>query len=68
MEKEPKMEASISTDEINKLLERLKFLEEETTKVVNRNGGKHSEGFEAWAVGKIMANDLSNREAMYRVF
>ncbi|MFQ6666601.1 hypothetical protein Gotur_032895 [Gossypium turneri] len=55
--------------DINKLLERLNFLEEESTRVVSSNmGSNNSQGFEAWAVGKIMLEEKVNRDAMYRVF
>ncbi|KAH1046716.1 hypothetical protein J1N35_037500 [Gossypium stocksii] len=32
------------------------------------NGEKNPQGFESWAVGKIMVIELPNREATYRVF
>ncbi|PPD79093.1 hypothetical protein GOBAR_DD23980 [Gossypium barbadense] len=31
-------------------------------------GSNNSQGFEAWAVGKIMSGEKVNRDAMYRVF
>ncbi|MBA0721501.1 hypothetical protein Golax_009039 [Gossypium laxum] len=56
-------------EDINKLLERLNFLEEESTRVVSSNMGcNNSQGFEAWAVGKIKLEEKVNRDAMYRVF
>ncbi|MBA0575724.1 hypothetical protein Golob_024102, partial [Gossypium lobatum] len=58
-----------TTEDINKLLEKLKFSEEEATKVVSTKlGSINSQGFEAWAIGKIMFVEKVNREAMYRVF
>ncbi|MBA0592182.1 hypothetical protein Gorai_009168, partial [Gossypium raimondii] len=56
------------TDEVNELLEKLKFSEEETTQVVSTSEGINAQGFESWAIGKIMAIDPLNKEAMYRVF
>ncbi|PPR99732.1 hypothetical protein GOBAR_AA20934 [Gossypium barbadense] len=32
------------------------------------NGDNNMQGFESWAVGKIMVTEIPNREAMYRVF
>ncbi|MBA0787387.1 hypothetical protein Gotri_027388 [Gossypium trilobum] len=57
-----------STEEINELLERLKFSEEKSVQVVSTSEDKRTQGFESWAVGKIMAREQPNREAMYRVF
>ncbi|MBA0709096.1 hypothetical protein Golax_024162, partial [Gossypium laxum] len=37
-------------------------------KVIRTNAENNFQGFETWAVGKIMAKEKSNREAMYRVF
>ncbi|KAK5833743.1 hypothetical protein PVK06_017597 [Gossypium arboreum] len=56
------------TEEINELLERLKFSEVESVQVVSKNSGKNMQGFQSWAIGKIMATEAPNREAMYRVF
>nr|KJB65286.1 hypothetical protein B456_010G088000 [Gossypium raimondii] len=56
------------TDEINKLLEKLKFLEDESTRVMSTRDVNNARGFESGAIGKIMATELLNREAMYRVF
>ncbi|PPD83793.1 hypothetical protein GOBAR_DD19263 [Gossypium barbadense] len=53
------------TEEINDLLERLKFSEEESTQVISKNDAR---GFESWVVGKIIATETPNREAMYMVF
>ncbi|MFQ6629184.1 hypothetical protein Gotur_006977 [Gossypium turneri] len=58
----------LMTEEINDLLERLKFLEEESTQVIIKNDVHSVRSFESWAVGKIMATEAPNREAMYRVF
>ncbi|KAG8489455.1 hypothetical protein CXB51_017838 [Gossypium anomalum] len=55
-------------DDINAMLERLKFSEEESTQVISTNIDNNFQGFESWAVGKIMAEEKLNREAMYRVF
>ncbi|MBA0633738.1 hypothetical protein Godav_024702 [Gossypium davidsonii] len=54
-------------DDINALLENLKFLEEESVRVISSNMETNYQGFEAWAVGKIMAIEKPNKEAMYRV-
>ncbi|MBA0772299.1 hypothetical protein Gotri_007708 [Gossypium trilobum] len=55
-------------EDINELLERLNFSEEKSIRVIstNKNEAK-THGYEAWAVGKIMAKEKINREAMYRV-
>ncbi|KAK5802554.1 hypothetical protein PVK06_030156 [Gossypium arboreum] len=58
----------ISTDEINELLGKLKFLEEESIQIMSTKGGKNNQRFESWAVGKIMAMEHLNREVMYKVF
>ncbi|KAK5811814.1 hypothetical protein PVK06_027187 [Gossypium arboreum] len=42
--------------------------EDESVQVVSTNGDKNMQGFESWAVEKIMATEAPNREAMYRVF
>ncbi|PPS01653.1 hypothetical protein GOBAR_AA19008 [Gossypium barbadense] len=55
-------------EEINGLLKRLKFSEDESGQVFSINGDKNMQGFESWVVGKIMATETLNREAMYRVF
>ncbi|PPS19601.1 hypothetical protein GOBAR_AA00951 [Gossypium barbadense] len=56
MENRPENDTTTMTEEINELQERLNFSEE------------HIQGFESWAMGKIMASEAPNREAMYRVF
>ncbi|KAK5833736.1 hypothetical protein PVK06_017590 [Gossypium arboreum] len=56
------------TEEINELLERLKFSEVEFVQVVSKNNDKNMQGFESWVVGKIMVTEAPNRETMYRVF
>ncbi|MBA0573625.1 hypothetical protein Golob_000891, partial [Gossypium lobatum] len=68
MEERLENEVITSTEEINDLLERLKFSEEESVQVVSTSDDKRTQGFESWAVGKIMAREQPNREAMYRVF
>ncbi|KAK5825733.1 hypothetical protein PVK06_020596 [Gossypium arboreum] len=68
MDKRPESDTTIITEEINELLERLKFSEDEAVQVISTNGDKNIQGFESWAVGKIMAIEAPNREAMYRVF
>lgn len=56
-------------DEINELMEKLKFSDEESKRVIY-----HSElesvvkEFEAWAVGKILVDEKINNEVMYKVF
>nr|KJB61256.1 hypothetical protein B456_009G348300 [Gossypium raimondii] len=62
------IEGKSMTEEINDLLERLKFSEEESIQVISKNDVQNARGFESWAVGKIMATEIPNREAMYRVF
>ncbi|KAH1113932.1 hypothetical protein J1N35_007310 [Gossypium stocksii] len=49
-------------EDINELLMKLSFSEEEAMRVVN------TKGFEAWAIGKMMSEEKVNRVAMYRVF
>ncbi|MBA0602688.1 hypothetical protein Gorai_002859, partial [Gossypium raimondii] len=68
MEERLENEVITSTEEINDLLERLKFSEKEFVQVVSTSDDKRTQGFESWAVGKIMAREQPNREAMYRVF
>ncbi|KAK5833746.1 hypothetical protein PVK06_017600 [Gossypium arboreum] len=53
--------------DINAMLERLKFSEEESVTVISNNTGNNLQVFEAWAVGKIMAVEKPNREVMYKV-
>ncbi|KAK5840267.1 hypothetical protein PVK06_009158 [Gossypium arboreum] len=36
--------------------------------VSTKVGSTSSQGFETWAIGKLMAEEKVNREAMYRVF
>ncbi|MBA0731170.1 hypothetical protein Golax_022962 [Gossypium laxum] len=55
-------------EDINNLLARLKFSEEESTSVVGlRKDSMDDQGYEAWAIGKVLSKDKINREAMYRV-
>ncbi|MBA0756104.1 hypothetical protein Gogos_022415 [Gossypium gossypioides] len=55
-------------EDINELLERLTFSEEESRKVISSNRfSTNPKGYEAWAVGKTMSNEKINREAMSRV-
>nr|KJB49176.1 hypothetical protein B456_008G104900 [Gossypium raimondii] len=55
-------------EDINELLERLNFSEEKSIRVISTNKNEaNTHGYEAWAVGKIMAKEKINREAMYRV-
>ncbi|MBA0824020.1 hypothetical protein Goarm_020707, partial [Gossypium armourianum] len=52
-------------DDKNELLERLNFSEEEPIRVISTNRNEvNTQGYEAWAVGKIMAKEKINREAM----
>ncbi|KAK5843385.1 hypothetical protein PVK06_005841 [Gossypium arboreum] len=67
MENRPENDTTTMTKEINELQERLNF-SEEAVQVISTNGDKHIQGFESWAMGKIMASEAPNREAMYRVF
>ncbi|KAK5771601.1 hypothetical protein PVK06_047826 [Gossypium arboreum] len=56
-------------EDINSLLEKLNFSEEETAKIFCKNlDSNNSQGFEAWAIGKLLFVEKVNREAMYRVF
>ncbi|KAK5802547.1 hypothetical protein PVK06_030149 [Gossypium arboreum] len=68
MEEGPDIGETTSTDELNELLRKLKFSEEESAQVKCITNGKNAQGFDSLAVGKIMANEHPNREAMYRVF
>ncbi|MBA0786883.1 hypothetical protein Gotri_027151, partial [Gossypium trilobum] len=68
MEERQDREVSRMRDEINELLEKLKFSEEESTRVVSTCEGSNPRSFESWAIGKIMAIKKPNKEAMYRVF
>ncbi|MBA0575263.1 hypothetical protein Golob_024167, partial [Gossypium lobatum] len=55
-------------EDINNLLARLKFSEEESTSVVGlRKDSMDDQGYEAWAIGKVLSKDKINREALYRV-
>ncbi|KAG8472680.1 hypothetical protein CXB51_034614 [Gossypium anomalum] len=65
MEKRPESDTTIMTEEIIELLERLKFSKDEAVQVININGDKNIQGFESWDVGKIMALEAPNREAMF---
>ncbi|MBA0707726.1 hypothetical protein Golax_019747 [Gossypium laxum] len=54
--------------DINVLLERLNFSEEESKRVISTNTKPSNiQGYEAWVMGKIMSGEKVNREAMYRV-
>ncbi|KAK5803247.1 hypothetical protein PVK06_030890 [Gossypium arboreum] len=56
-------------EDLNSLLEKLKFSKEETTKIVSTNlDYNNTQGFEAWAIGKLWSIEKVNREAMYQVF
>ncbi|MBA0598060.1 hypothetical protein Gorai_007839, partial [Gossypium raimondii] len=45
-------------EDINMLLERLNFSEEESIRVVSSNmSSTNGKGYEAWAVGKIMSDE-----------
>ncbi|MBA0772115.1 hypothetical protein Gotri_007551, partial [Gossypium trilobum] len=55
-------------EDINVLLERQKFSKEEYIRVISTNKNEaNTQGYEAWDVGKIMAKEKINKEAMYRV-
>ncbi|MBA0577680.1 hypothetical protein Golob_027832, partial [Gossypium lobatum] len=55
-------------EDINELLEKLTFSEEESKRVFSSNRfSTNPKGYKAWAVGKIMSNERINKEAMYRV-
>ncbi|MBA0813665.1 hypothetical protein Gohar_027495, partial [Gossypium harknessii] len=55
-------------EEINELLGRLHFSEEESVQVVSTTKVDRMQSCESWAVGKIMAKESPNKEVMYRVF
>ncbi|MBA0798371.1 hypothetical protein Gohar_008964 [Gossypium harknessii] len=56
-------------EDINRLLQKLNFSEEEATKIVcTKWGSNNSQGFKAWDIGKIMSVENVNRDVMYRVF
>ncbi|MBA0818382.1 hypothetical protein Gohar_021530, partial [Gossypium harknessii] len=58
----------LMAEDINNLLARLKFSEEESTSVVGlRKDSMDDQGYEAWAIDKVLSKDKINREAMYRV-
>ncbi|KAG8478724.1 hypothetical protein CXB51_028563 [Gossypium anomalum] len=50
-------------EDINEMLGRLTFFEEESKRVIRLD----YKGYEAWAVGKIMSDEKIKKEAMYRV-
>ncbi|MBA0834152.1 hypothetical protein Goarm_006532 [Gossypium armourianum] len=55
-------------EDINELLKRLNFSEEKSIRVISTNKTEaNTHSYEAWAMGKIMAKEKINREAMYRV-
>ncbi|KAB1998687.1 hypothetical protein ES319_D12G107100v1 [Gossypium barbadense] len=55
-------------EDINDMLERLKFSKEESKRLINtKQNNENLQGYEAWVVGKIMAKEKLNQEAMYRV-
>ncbi|MFQ6666963.1 hypothetical protein Gotur_033146 [Gossypium turneri] len=55
-------------EDINNLLARLKFSEEESMSVVGlRKDSMDDQGYEAWAIDKVLSKDKINRDAMYRV-
>ncbi|MBA0847419.1 hypothetical protein Goshw_017685 [Gossypium schwendimanii] len=55
-------------EDINVLLERLNFSEEESVRVISSiERLSKSQGYEAWVVGKIMSGEKVNKNAMYRV-
>ncbi|MBA0789337.1 hypothetical protein Gotri_000135 [Gossypium trilobum] len=55
-------------EEINELLGRFTFSEEESVQVVSTMEGDRIQSCESWVVGRIMATETPNREEMYRVF
>ncbi|KAK5803050.1 hypothetical protein PVK06_030690 [Gossypium arboreum] len=55
-------------EELNELLEKLTFSEEESKRVFSSTRlSSNSKGYEAWAIGKVMSNEKLNKEAMFRV-
>ncbi|PPS19209.1 hypothetical protein GOBAR_AA01364 [Gossypium barbadense] len=59
---------SMMVEDINALFERLNFSEEEAIKVVSSKvKSLKIQGYEAWAIGKIMSDERVNKNAMYRV-
>lgn len=56
-------------EEINELMAKLKFTEEESKRVFClATTVPEVVGYEAWAVGMILSEEKINKEAMYRVF
>ncbi|KAH1064177.1 hypothetical protein J1N35_029164 [Gossypium stocksii] len=55
-------------EDINEMIERLKFSEEESNQVISINTRNTYQGYESWVVGKIMAEVKAGREVMYSVF
>lgn len=54
--------------DINALLEKLNFSEEESKRVYSSIlKSNDKQGYETWAVGRIMLEENINRDAMYRV-
>ncbi|XP_017633678.1 uncharacterized protein LOC108476101 [Gossypium arboreum] len=59
---------SMMVEDINALFERLNFSEEEAIKVVSSKvKSLKIQGYEAWAIGKIMSDERVNKNVMYRV-
>ncbi|KAK5833211.1 hypothetical protein PVK06_017029 [Gossypium arboreum] len=55
-------------EDLNALLAKLSFSEAESKRMVcNSRANPNMQGFEAWAVGKLITKEKFNREAMYRV-
>lgn len=55
-------------EDINVLLERLNFSEEESIRFFSLNmSSTNVKGYKAWAVGKIMFDEKVDRDTMYHV-
>ncbi|KAK5802551.1 hypothetical protein PVK06_030153 [Gossypium arboreum] len=61
MENRSEKDPTRLTEEINVLLESLKFSDEETGQIISANDGISDQGFESWAVGELMAIDWRDR-------
>ncbi|TYH11046.1 hypothetical protein ES288_A07G227500v1 [Gossypium darwinii] len=55
-------------EDINELLARLNFSKKESKRAMSTNKTQPNlQGYEVWAVGKIMSDKKTNKEAMYRM-
>ncbi|PPS01651.1 hypothetical protein GOBAR_AA19006 [Gossypium barbadense] len=68
MENRSENDSTRLTEEINAILERLKFSEEETGQIISANDGISDQGFESWAVGELMAIDWRDHDGGWTEF